>query len=131
MHNVKRRAVVLFLVLLSCLGLTACFDTDADVATRNISTASEQFEIARRVTVINNITDKIQMVVEGNCSMEYLDRKTEIICKLKDGTIVRNDVQRGDNVTVMVEQTTGTAIDTRQYRVIFKPEAVVPNFDRP
>lgn len=105
--------------------------TDADVATKNISTASEQFEIARRITVINNITDKIQMIVEGKCSMEYLDKKTEIICKLKDGTILRNDVQRGDNVTLMVEQTTGTAIDTSQYRVIFKPEAVVPNFDRP
>lgn len=127
----KNKIMVAAVLVLSTFGLTACFDTDADVATKNISTASEQFEIARRITVINNITDKVQMVVEGKCSMEYLDKKTEIICKLKDGTILRNDVQRGDNVTLMVEQTTGTAIDTTQYRVIFKPEAVVPNFDRP
>lgn len=127
----NNKLLITGVLVIASLGLTACFDTDADVATKNISTASEQFEIARRITVINNITDKVQMLVEGKCSMEYLDKKTEVICKLKDGTILRNDVQRGDNVTIMVEQTTGTAIDTSQYRVIFKPEAVVPNFDRP
>lgn len=126
----NNKLLITGVLVIASLGLTACFDTDADVATKNISTASEQFEIARRITVINNITDKVQMLVEGKCSMEYLDKKTEVICKLKDGTILRNDVQRGDNVTIMVEQTTGTAIDTSQYRVIFKPEAVVPNFDK-
>lgn len=127
--NKKIAAVVIVAGLL--FGLTACFESDADVASQNISTASEQFEISRRIVVINTITDKYLMTVEGKCSMEYPDNKTEIICKLKDGTLVKHVVQRSDNVTVMVEQTTGTKVSTDQYRVIFKPESLVPNFDRP
>lgn len=125
----KKIALVIVVVGL-LFGLTACFDSDADVASKNISTASEQFEISRRIVVINTITDKYLMTVEGKCSLEYGD-KTEIICKLKDGSLVKHVVQRSDNVTVMVEQTTGTSVSTDQYRVIFKPEALVPNFDRP
>lgn len=114
-------------------GAASGCDTDADVASQNISTASEQFQIARRIVVINTITDKYLMTVEGKCSLEYYDGppKTEIICKLNDGTLVKHVVQRSDNVVVMVEQTTGTKVSTDQYTVIFKPEALVPNFDRP
>lgn len=131
MGTTVRRKLLLALALLALIpGLTACFDSDADVASKNISTASEQFEVARRIVVINTITDKYLMTVEGKCSLEYGD-KTEIICKLKDGTLVKHVVQRSDNVTVMVEQTTGTSVSTDQYRVIFKPEALIPNFDRP
>lgn len=126
--NRKIASVVTVVGLL--FGLAACGDTDADVASKNISTASEQFEISRRIVVINTITDKYLMTVEGRCSLEYAD-KTEIICKLKDGSLVKHVVQRSDNVTVMVEQTTGTQVSTDQYRVIFKPESLVPNFDRP
>ncbi|QGH76691.1 hypothetical protein PBI_QUASAR_63 [Gordonia phage Quasar] len=32
---------------------------------------------------------------------------------------------------VMSEQTSGTKVSTDHYRVIFKPEVVVPNIDRP
>lgn len=131
MKNVKSKLAVALVLLASIPGLTACFESDADVASKNISTASEQFEISRRITVINGITDKVQLVVEGKCSMEYPDNKTEIVCKLKDGTMVKNIVQRGDNTTIMVEQTTGTKVDTDQYRVIFHPETLLPNFDRP
>lgn len=127
----RSKLIVALVLIASALGLTACFDTDADIASKNISTASEQFEIARRIVVINTITDKYLMTVEGKCSLEYPDKLTEIVCKLKDGTLVKHVVRQSDNVTVMIEQTTGTQVSTDQYRVIFKPEALVPNFDRP
>lgn len=105
--------------------------SDADVAGSNLSKAAEQFEVSRRITVVNGITDKIVMVVEGKCSLEFPDNRVEIVCKLKSGDFVKHHVIKSDNVFVMSEQTDGTAVDTNQYRVIFKPEAIVPNFDRP
>ncbi|EHB47632.1 hypothetical protein MycrhDRAFT_5758 [Mycolicibacterium rhodesiae JS60] len=113
------------------LGLAGCTDTDADVASANISKASEQFEVSRRIVAVNTFTDKYLLIVEGKCSLEYPDLKTEIICKLDDGALVKHVVRQSDNVTVFVEQTTGTTVSTDHYRVIFKPEAIVPNFDRP
>lgn len=117
------------LAALAATLLLASCATDADVASQNISTASEQFQISRRIVAVNTITDKYLMVVEGKCSLEYGD-KTEIICKLQDGTLVKHVVQRSDNVTVMVEQTTGTKVSTDQYKVIFKPESIVPSVDK-
>ena len=111
--------------------LAGCTDTDADVASANISKASEQFEVPRRIVAVNTFTDKYLLVVEGLCSLEYPDVKTEIICKLNDGQLVKHVVRQSDNVTVFVEQTSGTTVSTTHYRVIFKPEAIVPNFDRP
>ncbi|AVI03681.1 hypothetical protein SEA_LONELYBOI_50 [Gordonia phage LonelyBoi] len=110
--------------------LTAC-NTDADVADENLKKAAEQFEISRRITVINGITDKYLMVVEGKCSLEFPDGRNEIICKLSDGSFVKHHVIKADNVFVMSEQTTGAQVSTDHYRVIFKPEVIVPNVDRP
>jgi hypothetical protein len=105
--------------------------SDADVASQNLSKAAEQFEVSRRITVVNGITDKYVMSVEGKCSLEFPDGRTEIVCKLQNGEFKKHHVVKSDNVFIMSEQTDGTSVDTKQYRVIFKPEAIVPNFDRP
>lgn len=110
--------------------LTAC-SSDADVATENLKKASEQFEVSRRIVAINGITDKYLFSVEGKCSMEYPDNRTEITCRLDDGSTVMHVLRHSDNVTLLMEQTTGTQVSTDQYRVIFKPESLVPNVDRP
>ncbi|AXH67489.1 hypothetical protein SEA_ZARBODNAMRA_63 [Gordonia phage Zarbodnamra] len=110
--------------------LTGC-NTDADVADENLKKAAEQFEISRRITVINGITDKYLLVVEGKCSLEFPDGRNEIICKLANGDFVKHHVIKADNVFVMSEQTTGAKVSTDHYRVIFKPETIIPNVDRP
>ena len=127
----RKKLITTAAAALAVVGVAGCFDTDADVASANISKASEQFEVPRRIVAVNTFTDKYLLVVEGLCSLEYPDVKTEIICKLGDGQLVKHVVRQSDNVTVFVEQTSGTTVSTTQYRVIFKPEAIIPNFDRP
>lgn len=130
--RITRKNIILAGVLIvSAPLMTACFDTDATVADENLKTAAEQFEVSRRITVVNGITDKYLMSVEGKCSLEFPDNRVEVICKLKDGKFIKHHVIKSDNVFVMSEQTDGTGVDTAQYRVIFKPETLVPNFDRP
>lgn len=127
----KSKLALASVLVVSAFGLTACFDTDATVADQNLKTAAEQFEVSRRITVVNGITDKYLMTVEGKCSLEFPDNRVEIICKLKGDKFIKHHVIKSDNVFVMSEQTDGTGVDTNQYRVIFKPETLVPNFDRP
>ncbi|QFP94841.1 hypothetical protein SEA_MARSHAWN_55 [Mycobacterium phage Marshawn] len=105
--------------------------SDADVASDNLSKASEQFEVSRRIVAINGVTDKYLFVVEGRCSLEYPENRTEIVCKLDDGNLIKHVVRQSDNVTLIMEQTNGTAVSTDHYRVIFKPEVIIPNVDRP
>lgn len=126
--------VVVALALM--LSVTGCFDdTDADVASKNISKAAEQFEVFRRITFINGITDKYLLVIEGRCSVESsesaLGGSLEVTCKLPDGSFKKAFLGLSDNVSYMVDQPEGVSVSTSRYRVIFKPEAIVPNFDRP
>lgn len=118
-------------VALFAIALTSC-SSDADVVDKNIKKAAEQFEIQRRIVAIDTISDKYIIQVEGFCSLEWPDNtRSDIICKLKDGSYVKNTVHLSDNVTVVSEQMNGTAVSSTQYRVIFKPEVIVPNVDRP
>jgi len=115
--------------------LTGCTKTDADVAAHNISKAAEQFEVLRRIVFINGITDKYLLEIDGYCSVETsesaLGGSIEVTCKTGKGKFKKSFLGLSDNVTYMVEQIDPINVSTTHYRVIFKPEAIVPDFDRP
>ncbi len=131
----KRIIVLLAVFLASLVLLTGCTDSDADVASKNLSKAAEQFEVFRRITFINGITDRYILVIEGRCSVEtgdsLLQGSLEVTCKLPNGKFKKAFLGLSDNVSFMVEQPEGVDVSTTRYRVIFKPETIVPNFDRP
>lgn len=125
------KIVAASMVAVGAITLASCSSSDADLASGNLSKAAEQFEVNRRITVVNGVTDKYVMLVEGRCSLEFPEGRTEIVCKLENGTFVKHHVIMSDNVFIMSEQINGTVVDTDQYRVIFKPEVIIPNVDRP
>jgi len=127
----KKMAGVLLAVVIASLGLAACGDSDADVASENLSKAAEQFEIERRVVFFNGITDKYLLLIEGACSIEDEGRQLEVTCKLGDGEFKKHFLGLSDNVSYFVEQTESADVSTTHYRVIFKPESIIPDFDRP
>lgn len=122
-------------ISLGVIFTAGCGASDADVAASNISKAAEQFEVYRRITFINGITDKYLLVIEGRCSVETanagLAGALEVTCKLPNGKFKKSFLGLSDNVSYIVEQPEGISASTTRYRVIFKPEVIVPNFDRP
>ena len=127
---VARCIVGLGVALLSLAMLSGCV-TDADVVSDNLSKAADQFEINRRIVAVNGITNDYLLEVTGKCSITDADRQLEVTCKLENGTYVKHFVGLSDNTTYFAEQTNGTEADSDQYRVIFKPESIIPNVDRP
>ena len=117
-------------VLLLSGAASGC-DTDADVASQNLSKAADQFEVNRRIVFVNGITDKYLMVIEGKCSIQPNADKLDVTCKIGDGQFKKHFLGLSDNVTYFVEQVDGKSVSTDHYRVIFKPEALLPDFDRP
>jgi hypothetical protein len=112
---------------LSILSLAAC-STDADVASRNISTAADLFQVPRRVVLYNGITDQYIQTVEGFCSLGNNDAPgtVSVTCKTDKG-FVKNIWVLGDNVTVFAEQLQDVNVSTSFYKVTFKPSAIVPD----
>jgi predicted small secreted protein len=129
MGEVMKKLVVGILAL-GALVLAGC-STDADVASRNLSTAADQFEVDRRVVFFNGITDKYLLSIEGKCSIEDANRQLEVTCKTGPDQYKKHFLGLSDNVSYFTEQLEGISVDTFHYRVIFKPEVIIPDVDRP
>jgi len=125
-----KKIVAATLTALAALALTSCA-TDADVVSQNISKAADQFEIARRVVFVNGITDKYLLSIEGRCNIADDGNQLEVVCKTSGGEYKKHFLGLSDNVTYFVEQLEPANVSADHYRVIFKPEVIVPDIDRP
>ena len=112
-----------FIVLIGC--------TDAKIASRNLSKAAEMFEINRRIVFYNGITDTYMLVVEGRCAIKIdkQDGQLELTCKVTPTTYKKHYLGLSDNVTYFVEQLDPIDVSVYNYRVIFKPQTIIPNID--
>ena len=112
------------------LVLAACAP-DADIASRNLSRAADMFEIDRRVVFYNGITGDYMLTIEGRCSLGNNDKSREvtITCKTGDGKFKKHFLGLSDNVTYFVEQLEPKNVSTYHYRVIFKPQSIIPDVD--
>jgi len=118
------------LTLAALLALTGC-ENDARVASRNLSQAADMFEINRRIVFINGITDKYLLVVEGLCSIEAdgKARQLEVTCKTGPTGYKKHFLGLSDNVTYVAEQADAANVSAYHYRVIFKPQSLIPEID--
>lgn len=116
--------------LTACLLLAAC-SRDADVASANLSRAADMFEINRRVVFYNGITGDYMLTVEGLCALGNSDssKQLTITCKVGDGVFKKHFLGLSDNVTYFVEQLEPSKQSVYHYRVVFKPQTIVPDID--
>lgn len=112
--------------------LAACA-SDADVAAENLSRAAEQFEVNRRIVFINGITDEYLLEIQGLCSVETgnsaLSGSLEVTCKTGPNTFKKHFLGLSDNVSYLVEQLEAVDVSVYTYRVIFKPDVIVPDVE--
>lgn len=125
-HRIIKLAAVAGLgaVLLSGTGC----ETDADVASRNLSTAAEQFEVQRLIVGVNGITDEVLFSVEGRCSIER-DGDLIVTCKHGPDDFRKHYVGLSDNVTFVATQLEGIDASVYHTRIILKPQNILPDFD--
>ena len=123
------KAKVLLTMLVLALFIVGC--SDASVASKNLSKAADMFEIDRRVVFYNGITGEYMLVVEGRCSItsDSADAQLELTCKTGDNEFKKHFLGLSENVTYFAEQLEPIPADVYRYRVIFKPETIIPNID--
>lgn len=127
----RKKLIIATLITASTLAtLTGCA-SDAYVASNNLSTAADQFEIDRRIVFFNGITDKYLLTVEGRCSInaDTVDGQLEVTCKLGPNEYKKHFLGLSDNVSYFVEQLDTADVSVYHYRVLFKPENILPEFD--
>lgn len=127
-HNRKRGLAAIGAAL--ALGLSAC--SAADVASSNISQDSDNFRVHRRVVFVNGITDQYLLEIEGLCSIkdskdDNSKGQLEVTCKVGDDQYKKHFLGLSDNVTYVVEQLEPSTEDIYHYKVVFRPETILPD----
>ena len=133
MKTKNRIAAAVAGLLIGAAVLGGC--SEADTTSENLSTAADNFELQRRVVFFNGITDTYLLTIEGLCSIkdesggETGTDQLEVVCKVADGEYKKHFLGLSDNVSYFVEQLDAANVDPFHYRVIFRPETIVPDID--
>lgn len=124
--------IKIFAVMLVVIGmfLGGCASA-ADTASYNLSTQADNFQITRRITFYNGITGEYILVMEGLCSLGNNDAVGEVTvtCKTGEGLYKKHFLGLSDNVTYFAEQIDAYSVDPFHYKVIMRPETLLPDID--
>lgn len=130
----KGRHVAVITALVSFFALNfngTCGGSDADTASKNISTKAEQFKVLRKIDGVNGITDKVEFEVVGRCSYENDAAARELVLTCKDGprAFKKHTIFYSDNVFMISTQLQDIDVSVYRTKIILKPQSVVPDLD--
>lgn len=125
----KKRTILLVLGVLVCsvLSLTGCRESDR--VSYNISREADNFNIVRRVTVIDCINGDVLFQMSGRMSIyaDTTDNQLEITVS-DNGTYQKHIIGLSDNVTYVVEDLNLGENDVKSYKytIIYNPKMWLP-----
>lgn len=101
--------------------------TEAEKVSSNVSQEADNFNVLRRLTVINSRTDKAEFELIGAFSLDVENaHKINIVCEMEDGTYKKHIVGLNDETMYVVEDLGGSKVNKYRYEVNFLPEQIIP-----
>ncbi len=129
MISISRKLIATIVaMLLAAVSLAACAN-DSETVSHNLSQDADNFKVHRRVVFFNGITDKYLLSIEGYCSITDEGNQLEVTCKVSESTYKKHFLGLSDNVSYFVEQLEPIESDPYHYKVVFKPETIVPDVE--
>jgi len=131
--SLKRKLFVGLFLSIAGLGLVGC-SSDADVASRNLSMAADNFQIERRIVFINTWTNSYLLSITGLCSIKSAEGTTgtsgvAVTCKVGPNDYKKHYLGLNGNVTYFSEQLAPAKVGVYRYKVVFKPSVILPDVD--
>ena len=119
--------VLLVVLMITTIVLTGC-DTEANRVSQNLSQEADNFNIIRKLTVINCIANDVLFQMEGKISIysDNIDKQLEITVEDENGQYQKHFVGLSDNVTYIVEQTRAKNTEKYKYIINFNPKMWMP-----
>jgi hypothetical protein len=117
------------LLIIASLSFTASCSRDAQVASQQLSAASDNFEIDRRIIFYNGITGQYMLTITGRCAIEPERQKLAVTCKTSPAAYKKHYLGLSDNVTWFAEQLESATVSVYRYKVVFKPSVIIPDID--
>ena len=120
MKKIKFLAVVLFAYIL----LYGC--TEAERVSSNVSQQADNFNVIRRLTVLNARSDKPMFELVGAFSFTLENDRIIAVVETGPGEYKKHSVGLNDWTLWVIEDVSGAEVDKYHYEVNFLPEMIVP-----
>ena len=120
------------LLLLSFLTMLLVSCREADKVSHNISKEADNFNVVRRVAVINTRTDKVEFEVIGrisvydNTSSKESTSTLTVVVETDKDKYKKHIVKLTNWNMYVVEDLDGAAVDQYKYEINYMPESILP-----
>lgn len=117
----KKVMALLAVFVLLCAFLTGC--TEVYKVSNNISQEADNFNVTRKLTVVNARTDTILLELTGTFALKNnTDNELEVIIETEEGKYKKDLVYLNDYTMYVVEDVSGADVDKYHYEINFLPE---------
>lgn len=118
-----KRKFCSILVVVALLCMTLCGCTESSQVSYNISQEADNFNVTRRLTVVNARTDTVLLELIGTFSLKNnTANELEIICEVGEGKYQKHFVYLNEYTLYVVEDISGAEVDKYHYEINFLPE---------
>lgn len=105
------------------LGLTGCMGTEVNQVSHNISQEADNFNITRKITVVNIRTDNVLFEMIGTFSIQNNNAdELEIICEVEEGVYKKHFIYLNEWTSYVIEDISGANVDKYHYELNILPE---------
>ena len=120
----KKKALFIILMVIALLVLSSC--RQADIVSHNLKREADDFNIRRRITVLNTRTDKPMMQITGLLSIDIdKDGDLNIMIEKADKEYILNYAHLSQDTTYIVEQIETKEVSKYAYEIKFYPEQLI------
>ena len=123
----KKLFAMIAAVMMLIISMTGC-GRQATVVSRNVSKEADNFNVVRRLTVINTRTDKCLLQMTGKISIEDVTDGIAVLVEVDrdKGIYQKHWVYLNENTMYTVEDLNGVSVSKYAYELEFMPQQLVP-----
>ena len=124
----KVLAIILAIILIVATGVFTSGCTEVEQVSYNVSQEADNFNVIRRLTVINTRSDKpaFELVAAFSLTVVSMDNQLEIVCETGKGEYKKHFIGLNDETMYVVEDISGAEVSKYHYEVNFLPQQIVP-----
>ena len=122
-----KKFILVMAMVIGILGLVACENRESDKVSYNVSQEADNFNVMRRVAVINTRTDKVEFEAIGRISVDTENKsKLVILVEAEKGVYKKHLVNMTSWNMYVVEDLYGAEVNEYKYEINYMPESIIP-----
>ena len=128
MKTFSKLLFILASALIVMMALVGCEEREADKVSYNISKQADNFNVVRRLTVINTRSDKCILQMTGKISIEDQRDGIAVLVELDrdKGIYQKHYIYMNEDTMYTVEDVSGVEVSRYAYEMEFMPQTLVP-----